>query len=134
MYFYLKLYLLTLPAFLFLDMIWVGFIAHQFFRRQVGHLMAVETNWPAAILFYLMFPIGILFFAVLPALEVNDFQKVVINGLMLGFITYATYELTNHALLKNWTWATVVVDLLWGIFIVTLVSVYSFKVGLWLKV
>ncbi|MFT4761123.1 MAG: putative membrane protein [Paraglaciecola sp.] len=131
--FYLKLYLLTIPIFFAVDLIWLGLIAKNFYRKHIGHLMADEVNWSAALFFYLMYIAGILFFAVIPALAENSWQKAGIYGAALGFLTYATYDFTNWATLKNWSPTVVFADILWGTFLVATVSVASYFIGVWLK-
>jgi uncharacterized membrane protein len=131
--FYLKLYLLTIPVFFAIDLVWLGVVAKSFYRDRIGHLMADEVNWMAALIFYMMYIAGILFFAVQPALTENSWQKAAIYGAALGFLTYATYDFTNWATLKNWSPTVVFVDILWGTFLVATVSVVSYFIGVWLK-
>ena len=76
--------------------------------------MAEEPNKIAALVFYAFFIIGILFFAVIPTLESDNWQKALLYGALFGFFTYATYDLTNLATLKNWPVKMVVVDIIWG--------------------
>jgi uncharacterized membrane protein len=111
---FLKLYALTVPVFFLVDMLWLGIVARNFYRNQLGALLRPEVNWPVAILFYLVFIAGILFFAVLPARESNAFGRAVLLGALFGFFTYATYDLTNLATLKNWPGIVTIVDIIWG--------------------
>lgn len=122
-------YLATLATFLVLDFIWLGFILRGFIRSQLGHLLAPQTNWPVAFLFYLIFIAGLIYFAVTPALQKDSFQTAVFNGAFFGLVTYATYELTNKALIDRWPGAFVVVDILWGAVLCAAVSAVSFWVG-----
>ena len=131
--FYVKLYLLTIPIFFIIDLFWLGIVAKNLYRKQIGHLMADETNWGAAVVFYLIYIAGILFFAVLPALSEQSWQKAAFLGAALGFLTYATYDFTNWATLKDWPPMIVVVDVLWGTFLVATVSIGSYFIGTWLK-
>lgn len=131
--FYLKLYLLTIPIFFAIDLVWLGVVAKSFYRDRIGHLMADEVNWMAALVFYMMYIVGIIFFAVQPALAENSWQKAAIYGAALGFLTYATYDFTNWATLKNWSPTVVFVDILWGTFLGAAVSVGSYFIGVWLK-
>ncbi len=98
----IKLYLLTVPVFFAVDLLWLGVLARDFYRTNLGHLLSPTVNWPAAIVFYLLFIAGILYFAVLPALAEGSPGRAVLNGLLFGFFTYMTYELTNLATLPSW--------------------------------
>jgi uncharacterized membrane protein len=118
----LLLYILTVPVFFAVDMIWLGLVAKTFYRKHIGHLMADGVNWPAALVFYFSFIAGILWFAVLPAVEKGSFGRAVANGVLFGFITYATYDLTNLATLRNWPWIVTAVDLCWGMVLTGVVS------------
>ena len=126
LFFYLKLYLLTVPIFFLLDIIWLGYVAKGFYRRHLGFILSPDVNWPAAITFYLIYIAGILFFAVVPALERASMTRALVWGGLYGFFTYATYDLTNMALIKGWPLKIVVVDILWGMVLCALVAMGSF--------
>jgi len=108
---FLTLYAISLPIFLVIDLLWLGVIASNFYRDRIGHLM--EINWPAAIIFYLVFLVGLTFFAIYPNLD-KGWQMVLLYGSLFGFFTYATYDLTNLSTLKDWPLDLVVVDIIWG--------------------
>ena len=110
-------YLSTLVVFGIVDFIWLGFIAKDLYRNGIGHLMAESPNWVAAVLFYLLFIVGLVYFAVGPALEAGAWQRAALNGALFGFFCYATYDLTNYATLKGWPVAIVLADLGWGAFV-----------------
>jgi uncharacterized membrane protein len=126
------LYLLTIPVFFAIDIIWLGLIARRFYRNNLGHLLRTNVNWAAAIIFYLLYILGILIFAVMPALENNSLFQAMILGGLFGFFAYATYDLTNLATLKNWPVKVVVVDMVWGVVLTSSVSSASFFIGQWL--
>lgn len=130
--FYLKLYLLTIPVFFLIDMVWLGWVAKKFYQNNIGHLMAEDVNWKPAFVFYLLYIIGIIFFAVLPAFEKEDWQTALLYGVLYGFFTYATYDLTNWATLKDWSVKVVFVDIGWGMFLCGVVATVSFFIGKWL--
>jgi len=109
--FWCKLYLLTIPLFFAIDMLWLGFIAKNFYQTRLQHLLSPEVNWPAAFSFYFIYIAGILFFAVRPGLEAASLGKACLYGALFGFFTYATYDLTNLATLREWPMAVVVVDI-----------------------
>jgi uncharacterized membrane protein len=106
-------YLITIPAFFVIDMIWLGFVANKFYAAQLGHLLG-PVNWPAAIIFYLLYIVGIIIFAVHPALIAGSLSKAILYGALFGFFAYATYDLTNLATLKDWPILVTIVDLIWG--------------------
>lgn len=123
---FIKLYLIALPVFFTIDMLWLGLIAKNFYRRELGFLMAENVNWVSAILFYLLFIAGIVFFVLMPNINKNSVLAVVLSGAFFGFITYATYDLTNLATLKDWPLTMTIVDLLWGAFLSASVSFITY--------
>lgn len=131
--FYIKLYLAALAAFLVIDMAWLGVVARTFYRQQLGALMSPSVNWAAAILFYLLFIAGLLAFVVVPGLKVGALHQALLAGAFFGLVTYATYDLTNLATLRNWPWAMTVVDMLWGMALSSAVTWISFQVGRWMQ-
>ncbi len=126
---YVKLYLITLVAFFAIDLVWLVLVAQRFYSAQIGFLMAPQPNWPVAILFYLLFIFGILFFVVVPGLKEKTFGPTLIRAALFGLITYATYDLTNLATLKDWPAIVTVVDLIWGTTISVGVSAVSLFAG-----
>ena len=131
---YLKLYLVTTIAFFAIDMVWLGLVARTFYRKYLGFLMAPSPNWLAAIIFYLLFIVGILVFVVLPGLEDNSFKTTLLRAALFGLITYSTYDLTNLATVKDWPVLITVVDMAWGTVLSVAVSSISFWVGKWLSI
>jgi len=128
----LKLYLLTIPIFFAIDLVWLGLIANNLYQKNLAHLLSPVVNWPAALCFYLIYIAGILLFAVRPALAAGSLHYALVWGALFGFFTYATYDLTNLATLRDWPLKIVLVDILWGTLLCTLVAACSFKIGRWL--
>lgn len=110
----MRLYLPALLVFLALDAVWLGLVARGFYRDQLGPLMRPDVNWGAALLFYLLFIVGLLVFAVGPALERQSLARAAALGALFGLICYATYDLTNLATLRGFPVIVAVVDLGWG--------------------
>jgi uncharacterized membrane protein len=110
----LVLYLITLAVFFLIAMIWLGVVAKGFYRRHLGPLMSPKVNWAAAILFYLLFIVGLVVFVIRPALAAGKPLQALFMGALLGLVSYATYDLTNLATLKDWPLVVTVVDLIWG--------------------
>jgi len=130
--FYLKLYLLTVPVFFIIDLIWLGVVAKSFYQKNLKYILSPNVNWSAAIIFYLIYIAGILIFAVLPAVAKDSLRHAAVWGALFGFFTYATYDLTNLALLKDWPIIIVIVDILWGVVLCSAVATLSFFVAKWL--
>lgn len=131
--FWLKLYLLTVPVFFTIDMIWLGFVAKNFYNKQLHSLLSPQVNWTAALSFYFIYIAGILFFAVRPGLEAGSLGKACIFGALFGFFTYATYDLTNLATLRDWPVLVSVIDIAWGTILCTLVGGAGYLIGSWLR-
>lgn len=129
MAYYLKLYLSLFAAFFVIDMVWLGLVARTFYRKYLGFLMAPHPNWFAAIVFYLLFILGILIFVVIPGLEGGSLKETMIRAALFGLITYATYDLTNLATLKDWPVLITIVDMLWGTFLSVSVSMIGILAG-----
>jgi uncharacterized membrane protein len=121
---FLTLYVMSVPVFFVIDMIWLGLVASNFYKEQIGHLMG-PINWPAAIIFYLVFLVGLTFFAMYPAMLKNSLMTAAILGGLFGFFTYATYDLTNLATLKDWPLTVTIVDMMWGTVLGASVSVVT---------
>jgi len=133
MTYYLKLYFASLIAFFAIDMVWLGLVARTFYRKHLGFLLAPTTNWIAALIFYLLFILGILVFVVVPGLEDNSLKTTLLRAALFGLITYATYDLTNLATVKNWPVLITVVDMAWGTVLSVAVSYVGIMVGKWLR-
>lgn len=124
-----KLYLIALPIFFLIDMLWLGIVAKNFYAKQIGFLLRPDVNWVAAISFYLLFIVGLVLFVVVPALEKNSLSHVLLFGALFGLISYATYDLTNLATVKNWPLLVTIVDLCWGAFLASSVSTLTFLIA-----
>lgn len=123
---YVRVYFITIPIFFAIDLLWLGVAARGFYQKHLGYLMRTPINWTAAIIFYLVFIVGIVFFAVKPAMEAQSSVRALVYGALFGFFTYATYDLTNLATIKNWPVIVTVIDLAWGTFLCGAVSWVSY--------
>ncbi len=132
MIYYFKIYIISLVGFLTIDFVWLAFVARSFYRKHLGFLLTDQPNWWAAIAFYLLFVAGMLAFAVAPGLQAVSFRKAFLLGAFFGLVTYATYDLTNQATVKNWPWIVTVVDLCWGTALAATVSSIGYLAGRWL--
>ena len=122
------LYIATLAVMVPLDFLFLGVLAKDFFKAQVGGALG-NLNLTAAMLFYLIYPTGIVIFASSGA---GHWQQAALMGGLFGFFCYATFDLTSLALLKNWSWAVAVVDVAWGAFVTAVSSTAGLVVANWL--
>lgn len=127
------LYLLTVPIFFGIDILWISIMNKRFYSKNLAHLVSEKINWPAAIIFYLLYIAGIIVFAVLPATRDNSPIKALLLGGFLGLIAYSTYDLSNLSTLKNWPINVTVVDIIWGTILTASVSFLSYYVSTWIK-
>ena len=118
-----------MPVFFAIDMVWLGLVARNFYRGQIGALLKTDFNWVAAVSFYLLFIAGLVFFVIEPAVKSGNWTSALVIGALFGLMTYATYDLTNLATLKDWPVLLSVVDLLWGIILSASVSSVGFVFG-----
>lgn len=129
---YLYLYLATVPVFFAIDMLWLGFIANSLYQSKLAHLLG-PVNWPVAVTFYLIYIVGILFFAVRPALDSGSTTTALLLGAAFGFFTYATYDLTNLSTLKDWPVTITIIDIIWGTVLSASVAYISYRIAtLWI--
>jgi len=119
-------YLLTFIVFLIIDMLWLGVVAKNLYQKYLGGFLSENVNWTAAIIFYLLYVVGISIFAIYPSVDKDSVSNAILMGALFGFFTYATYDLTNLATLKGWPIPIVIIDIIWGIVLSTSVSVISY--------
>jgi len=129
---FIKLYIIAFVFFFAIDLLWLGIVAKDIYQRYIGHLLKPDVNWVAAILFYLLFIGGLVFFVLMPAVETGSWIKALYLGALFGFITYATYDLTNLATLKDWPIQITIIDLIWGTFLGASVSTLSYLTYQWI--
>jgi uncharacterized membrane protein len=107
-------YLATAIVLLGIDFVWLSLMGRLLYRRTVGDALVQNFRVIPAVAFYLLYPAGIMTFAVFPALDGSLWQTALVQGALFGFFAYATYNLTNHATLRNWSTTITLVDLGWG--------------------
>lgn len=108
------LYFSTLILFLAADAIGLRLIVKPVFDRHISHLFADPFRVLPALVFYLGYVAGLLWFVSVPALRADDPTAAIIGGVLLGLMAYGTYEFTNYATLRDWTVQQVAVDTIWG--------------------
>ena len=126
---FLKLFIIALPVFFVIDMVWLVLVAKKFYQEQIGFLMKPDINWFAAIIFYLLFIAGLIIFVISPAVEKHSWVHALLFGALFGLITYATYDLTNLATLKDWPLIVTVVDLIWGTVLASAISLITYLIA-----
>ena len=127
---YVTAYLSTLVVFVFVDMAWLGTMASRLYRPTLGDIMLATVNLPAGIAFYLIYPVGLVYFAILPALKSGSIAQAMLGGALFGFFTYITYDLTNQATLRNWTTQLTLIDAGWG----SLLGAIAATAGFWVTI
>lgn len=110
-------FLATAVVFFVLDYLWLARIAGPFYRERLGSLMADEVNFAVAGAFYAVYVVGIVIFAVAPALRSGLWQDALLYGCLFGFFAYATYDFTNLATLRDWPIDVTLIDIAWGTFV-----------------
>ena len=126
---FLKLFSIALPVFFAIDMLWLGLIAKDFYAKQIGGLMKPNINWTAAIIFYLIFIACLVVFVIMPAVVKNSWSHAVLMGALFGFVCYATYDLTNLAVARDWPVFVTIIDLIWGAVLAASVSVITYLIA-----
>ncbi len=126
---FIKLYGIALPIFLLIDVLWLGLVAKNFYRTQIGSLMKSDVNWVAAIVFYLIFIAGLVAFVIAPAVEKGSWTHALLYGALFGLVCYATYDLTNLAVAKDWPLLVTMVDLVWGAALAASVSTVTYLIA-----
>jgi uncharacterized membrane protein len=131
---YVYLYILTFIVFLAIDFVWLNWIAKSLYSEKIGHLLAENPNLIAAGVFYLLFVAASLVLAVLPGYEAQSLTKTIMLGAIFGMITYATYDLTNLATLKEWPLSVTIIDIIWGTSLSTATAVAGYYIANFLNV
>lgn len=125
----LKVYLITVVVFFLVDIVWLGFISKNLYKKYLGDLMAPNVNWTAAIVFYLLFIAGLVFFVINPAIEKESLRYALLVGGFFGLITYSTYDLTNLSTLKDWPINITIIDIIWGTILNSATAAITFLVA-----
>lgn len=116
-------YVITAAVFLTFDLLWLSYVAKSFYFNRLGHLLRQRPKMGVAASFYLVYVVGVVFFAIIPALSAGKSEIALLYGAIFGFFAYATYDITNFATLKNWPWSVTLVDITWGT-LLTAISAY----------
>jgi uncharacterized membrane protein len=124
-------YGLSLVLFLAVDLAWIGFVANRFYTKHLGHLLRPDVQWVPAIVFYLLFVAAVVVFAVIPGLTRGAPIHTALLAGFLGLVAYATYDLTNLALMKDFPLIVAVVDIVWGATVAIAVGLGGYGFARW---
>lgn len=125
----IKIYFITFVVFFLVDIVWLGFISKSLYSKYLGHLMAPNVNWAAALIFYFLFIAGLVFFVINPSIEKQSILYAILAGGFFGLIAYGTYDLTNLATIKDWPINITIIDLIWGTFLNATTSGITFLIA-----
>jgi uncharacterized membrane protein len=125
----IKPLLVMLLALLVLDALWILVFMQGFYEREIGELLKTDPNLVAAISFYIAYPLGAFWLAVVPALKLQSIKMALVNGGVLGGVAYGTFAITNLSIIEGWSISLTVTDLVWGIFVTAIVSVCGYMAG-----
>ena len=125
---FLKLYGIAFLVFFVVDLIWLGLVAKRLYQKEIGQLLKPDVNWVAAMIFYALFIAGLVIFVLIPGVDASSLSKVMLLGAFFGLVTYATYDLTNLATLKDFTLKITLIDLTWGTFLGFSTSTLSYLI------
>jgi uncharacterized membrane protein len=125
---FIKHFLLAVAIFGAIDAVWLVAIASKFYKKYLGYILAPKADLKPAVVFYILYIIGLVVFVIDPALAHKSIGYAIGHGALLGLVMYATYDLTNQSTLKKWPYQVTIVDMVWGTFITALVATLSFLI------
>lgn len=128
---YVAAYLGAGLTFAVIDFFWLTTMTPRLYKPVIGPIMAAKPDMTAAVIFYLVSIAGTVFLAISPALQAGDWRRAAINGAVLGFVAYATYDLTNQATLSVWSWRLTLTDIAWGTFLTAVSALGGFFAARW---
>lgn len=114
---------------LILDIFWLTAMASRLYRPELGDMIAEKFRAAPAICFYLIYVLGVTYFAALPAVEASSGVKALVDGALLGALAYSTYDLTNHATLQRWSLRVTFIDIIWGVTLTAIASYSGYLAG-----
>jgi uncharacterized membrane protein len=125
-------YLATAIVFFSADFVWLSTMGGGFYKNRIGSLLLEQPNMVVAALFYLLYVGGIVYLAVMPALNAGSWTSALVAGAVLGLVAYGTYDVTNLATLKNWSVSVSLVDMAWGMTLTSAAATSGYFMTSWL--
>jgi len=125
-------YVAALLVFLSIDIIWIRSVMRPLFERNLGEILLETPRLGAAGAFYALYVAGIMYLAIAPAIAAGSWRTAALNGAIIGFLAYGTYEATNLATLKGWTYEMLSIDLAWGVFLTAVTAVAGYTAFRWM--
>ncbi len=125
-------YIASFVVFFGVDFLWLSAMVGRVYRPTMGDIALGNVNFPPGVAFYVLYPIGLVIFAVVPAAKAESLPTALLYGALFGFFTYATYDLTNQATLRNWTMQLSLIDMGWGTVLAACAAAVGFVVASWL--
>lgn len=119
-------YLGSAAALVVLDAIWLTLAVPRLYQPALGDLLAPQPNFVVAAVFYLLYLVGVVVFAVLPAAETKSLLHAIGAGALLGLVAYGTYDFTNLSTLRNWPVGLSLIDVVWGTFLTAAAATAGF--------
>lgn len=110
----ITLFVYTFLVFLVFDALWLSLAVSKIYRPRIGHLLASDVSYWPAVVFYLLYCVGVVAFVLLPGVRSSGLGSIFVSGALLGLVAYGTYDLTNQATMKNWPLLVTVIDMIWG--------------------
>jgi len=124
---YIKMYLIALLMFVLVDAVWLT-VSRGLYQKEIGHLLSTSFKLLPAVIFYLLFLVGLVYFVINPAINSGDIKTLIFSALLFGLVTYATYDLTNLATMKDWPVKITIIDLIWGSSLSTIISLATYYI------
>ncbi len=128
MTFYVLLWAIAFALLLIIDMVWLMWLGRGFYVDEIGGLLLEQPNLIAAFTFYALYIAGLVYLVIAPAAEADSVMKAVISGAVFGLVAYATYDLTNLAVMKGFTLKIALIDMVWGMALSAAVSGLTVKI------
>jgi len=127
------MYVISIISFVVIDALWLLVISKNLYKKELGNLMTDNPNLIAAIIFYVIYTAVLIYFVINPSIIEKDLTNLLIKASLFGLITYFTYDITNFIILKNYPLKIVIIDIIWGIFIVNAVSFITYNIYNFIK-
>jgi uncharacterized membrane protein len=130
---YIAAYVATFIVFVAIDFVWLSSMANVLYKPVLKDILLPEFRLAPAIVFYLLFPLGLVIFGVAAGIRSGNWTDALVYGALFGFFAYATYDLTNQATLRNWETKLTLIDLAWGSFVSGTAATAGFFISGWIE-